>query len=186
MSDSSTQLDLKLWLDLSLIDRQNQLKRQFIEVFEEVGNSISDLELKNFFPESKGKKISKGNDLLGSPYLVLDLVRNFNPETGMNIRLLNWFGYGIYMTIFLGNSIPTFNNDLLQLGYELGLTQKPWDYPEMILEKKTTTSPQEIENRNGLFQTWIKKLPSPPYKEQLESELISEIKKILLLRSKIE
>ncbi|MBC6368613.1 hypothetical protein [Algoriphagus sp. AK58] len=185
MNSSRTPLDLDLWLDKSLIQRQNQLKYQFIEVFEEVGNSFSNEELKQFFPSSKGKKITKGNDLEGFPYLVLDLVRDFDLDSGLNIRFLNWFGHGMYLALFFGKNISFPSPLLLENGFHFGLVDKPWDFPELILNKKYTERIAEIEPINSTtFKLWIKEIQVEKEKNELENCLKSEIKKILELNQK--
>ncbi len=95
-------IDLKLWLNADLIQQQNLLKRQFTAIFEEVGSAFSQKELQQISQKSRGVKLSKGNDLLGFPYQVLDLIRDFDLMSGANIRILNWFGNGIYTTVYLG------------------------------------------------------------------------------------
>ncbi|MDA1268225.1 MAG: hypothetical protein O2829_03945 [Bacteroidetes bacterium] len=94
------ELDFNLWLDKTLVQRQNQLKADFLNLFEQVGNAFPNSELSYFFPKSRGKKISKGNQLLGFPYLVLDLIRDFDLDSGCNFRLVSWFGHGLYFCVF--------------------------------------------------------------------------------------
>lgn len=179
MSDLPGTLDLDLWLDKSIIKRQNRLKTIFTEVFENVGNDVPNEKLMDFFPSSKGKKISKGNDLVGFPYLVLDLVRDFDLENGFNIRLLNWFGHGIFIAVFTGKNIIFQPSEFLNLGYRLGLTPSPWEFSKLILEKKTTVDQGLIGSRKENFHLWIKELPPITEKTHLEDALVVQIKKIL-------
>ena len=124
-------IDLDLWLNAELIQRQNLLKRQFIAVLENVANTFSSDDFREISPKSKGIKISKGNDLLGFPYQVLDFIRDFDTVNGANIRLLNWLGNGFYISILLGknrrNPIQEFQN----LGFSFGLSENQWDYPDL-------------------------------------------------------
>jgi hypothetical protein len=181
MNADQEELDLDLWLNQSLAQRQNQLKNQFIQLLEAVGNSISNEELITFFEKSKGKKISKGNDLLGFPYQVLDLIRDFDKESGMNIRLLNWFGNGFFVLIFLGSKISVKSDLLSNHGFQLGLVDDPWDFGALILEKKVSNSPILPLRQNDSFEIWIKEL-SIESKAELTSKILTvELKKILEL-----
>lgn len=172
-------IDLPLWMDAELIQRQNHLKRQFTGVFEAVGNGFSQADFLEISHESKGAKISKGNDLLEFPYQVLDLIRNFDPGSGANIRILNWFGNGLYLTVFLGknrkNPIPEF----LNLGFYYGMSESQWDYPDLILNGNFSTDEVEIEKSNRGFHHWIKELQVSPSPTEVINDLQSEVKKIL-------
>ena len=175
------ELDLELWLNKTLIERQNKLKSTFIEVLEEVGNSISNDDLKSLHYGSKGKKISKGNDLLAYPYLVLDLIRDFDNSSGMNIRVLIWFGHGCYLLLFLGKQKKISAEYLLKENFEFGLADTPWDFGELILDKKTTRTLVEILNNKGNFHVWVKKLQVPPAKNELTGALLNELRKVFEL-----
>jgi hypothetical protein len=184
MKNLQEALDLELWLDKSIIERQNQLKNQFLRILESVGNSISNEELTSFFKESRGKKITKGNDLLGYPYQVLDLLRDFDKNSGCNIRLLNWFGHGFFILIFLGKSTKLPSKELGDLGFQLGLVDDPWDFGALILDKKVTQSPSETEIQKADFQLWIKEIPITTEEKTTMLILLDAIKKILGLKLK--
>lgn len=184
MKDKQEELDLELWLDKSIIERQNQVKNQFLRLLEEVGNSIPNEELSVFFKKSRGKKISKGNDLLGYPYQVLDLVRDFDKTSGCNIRLLNWFGHGIYILIFLGKSIEISSKELKNLRFKLGLVDDPWDFGALILEKKVSLTPNNSEIQSLGFQLWLKEIPISTLENATAQLLKDEIKKIIRLEIK--
>ena len=70
-------LDLDLWQDENLIRRQNQLKYQFWELLGEIGDLFPQEDMVQVHSNSKGKKLSQGQDLGGLPYQVLDLIRDF-------------------------------------------------------------------------------------------------------------
>lgn len=179
MSDLNFTLDLELWLDQELIKRQNRLKAAFLILLEQLGNSFSNQSLSELHPNSKGKKISKGNDLLGFPYQVLDLIRDFDPETGLNIRVLNWFGNGFYVLVYLGNEYPSNNQELLNSGFAFSLTESPWDYPEMIKNENTSKKNEEWHLVRSKPIVWFKELQVA---EKADSALIvfqSEIRNIL-------
>lgn len=184
MKDNEEELDLELWLDKSIIERQNQLKSQFLQLLESVGNSISNKDLSNFFTTSRGKKITKGNDLLGYPYHVLDLVRDFDKTSGCNIRLLNWFGHSFFILIFLGKTVRMPSKELVNLGFQLGQVDDPWDFGALILEKKVTRFPTESEILAGDFQLWIKEILISSKEKSTIQLLVEDVKKILALELK--
>lgn len=184
MKENQEDLDLDLWLDRSVMERQNQLKNQFLHLLETVGNSISNEELTAFFKASRGKKVTKGNDLLGYPYQVLDLIRDFDKAVGCNIRLLNWFGHGFFILIFLGKRTEIPSNELLNCDFQLGKVDDPWDFGALILDKKTTASPIRTEIRAADFQLWIKEVPIFGELKSTVRLLLSEIKKIISLELK--
>ncbi len=126
MSEKTVNLNLKLWLDREYLLKHNRLKADFWEILGTVADSVSLEKISKSHPRTKGKKLSKGNDLLGFPYQVLDLIRDFDPSKGLNIRVLNWFGHGIFLFVLIGKKTftkpPLFflKNDFL-----LGLTASP-------------------------------------------------------------
>ena len=152
-------LDLDLWLNQDLIKRQNKLKSEFLYLLESIGNHFENEYLKSAHPLSKGKKISKGNDLLGFPYQVLDLIRDFSPESEVNIRCLNWFGHGFFLFLILGHDSTEVNERLIETGYSFSLSESPWDYPEMILEKRSTRKLAEIHSSGYSSNVWLKSIP---------------------------
>ena len=179
MSEHQQELDLRLWMDQSLIRRQNQLKNQFIQLLEAVGNSVSNQELNLFFEQSKGKKISKGNDLLGFPYQVLDLVRVFDYQSGLNIRLLNWFGNGFFVLIFLGEKVGLNFETLYKSGFSLGMVEDPWDFGALIIENQVISSLENHSLNQKGFKIWIKKINLESNPEVNRQLVQNEVKKIL-------
>lgn len=129
---------IKLLEDRTLFEEIHELKSSFILLFSDLANEISPNELLDLHPTSQGLKISKGNELQHCPYQVLDIIRDFDKEQGLNIRLLNWWGRGLYIFIFFGkyNEKILLDNRVLDklqlLGYQLSKTSSPWDYKNMI------------------------------------------------------
>lgn len=158
MTDPHQHLDLKLWLDQELIKRQNKLKAGFLQVFEGVANSFSNETLSHIHQNSKGKKISKGSDLVGFPYQVLDMIRDFSPASGCDIRILNWFGNGMYLMLIHGSELNFDPNKLLKSGFKFSLTDSPWDYPELILENRHTSDKNQILFQKEVLNLWFKPL----------------------------
>lgn len=70
------------------------------------------------FPErtdTANGKISKGENYLGYPYLILDFPRRFEKGNIFAIRSMFWWGYGCIFTIHLsGDAFLVFKNKLLQ------------------------------------------------------------------------
>ena len=172
-------IDLDLWLDADLIRRQNLLKRQFLSVLEEVACSFSNEELLAISQNSRGVKISKGNDLLGFPYQVLDQIRDFDPNEGMNIRLLNWIGNGFFITVLIGKNREKPIDRLLELGFSFGLSESQWDYPDLILNKNITREKEKIRESSMEFSHWIRKIEVNSIPGLFTHHLIDEVKKIL-------
>jgi len=174
-------MELDLWLDQSLLLRQNQLKADFLSLFEAVANSVSNEELSKFFPNSRGKKISKGNQLDGFPYLVLDLIRDFDTDTGCVLRLVCWWGHGLYFCVFTGAQLQLPATCFLADGFRLGKTKTPWDLPELILLGNSLKSLDEIALQKRGFQLWFKEITLHSNKEANLALLVKEIRKILQL-----
>lgn len=154
MIDHSKLLDLELWSNEELIRKQNRLKLIFHELLGELGNEFSNQTLQDLHFPSKGKKLTQGNDLIGLPYQVLDLIRDFDFDHGLNIRVLNWFGKGIYLFVLCGK-VAFQDWDLKSLDFELCQSPSPWDYSE-IIEKSS------LKNEELTYIQWFKELPIDP------------------------
>ncbi len=159
MEKTTETLDLGLWLDHDLIRRQNLLKEQFIEILEEVANAFPAREFETLSPRPRGSKVSKGNDLLGLPYQVLDLIRDFGTENGTNIRLLNWFGQGFFVTVLLGKNKENPLKEMLEAGFSYCLSEDKWNYPDLIVNQNHTANQELILGKGGEFHLWMKPFP---------------------------
>ncbi|GAA0881057.1 hypothetical protein GCM10009119_40270 [Algoriphagus jejuensis] len=179
MDDSIRPLDLNLWLDVDLIRQQNFLKSQFISILEAVANSVPLRDLEGISPRVRSSKISKGNDLLGLPYQVLDVVRDFDSVDGVNIRLLNWFGNGFFVSILMGKNRKNPILQLLQQGFSFGLSENKWDYPDLILNKNLSDDPKIIQRSDLDFHLWIKSVEIEKDPKATVASLCREVKKIL-------
>ena len=157
MAENQNELDIELWLDQDVIPRQNRLKAKFWNLLSDVANELDLTELREIHVNSRGVKLSKGSDLLGYPYQVMDIIRDFDPENGLNIRLLNWFGHGLFLFVLIGNKHP--RAPLTQLGnhnWLFDLSETPWDYPEILLNNTCSNNPTENEVKNSPFYQWHK------------------------------
>ncbi len=171
MDKKSHKLDLDLWADENLIRRQNQLKYQFWEVLGAVGDEFPKSELSLYHSKVKGKKLAQGQDLMGLPYQVLDIFRDFDIEQGLNIRLLNWFGKGVYLFVLCGTSSHA-DWQLEELDFQRSWTSSPWDYSELLLEEFS-------ENENLNYIQWFKRLPVSSELSQNQKEWSEAIRKVL-------
>ena len=178
------ELDLHLWLDQALVQRQNQLKTDFLDLFEQLGNSVTNEEFTSFFSNSKGKKISKGYHLLGFPYLVLDLIRDFDLETGCNIRFVSWFGHGLYCCVFLGNTQLIPDHSFVKNGFQLGRNDLPWDLAAQVDCIKNQTTDSKNSLKPGEAKLWIKEIALVGDWDACLEILEKELKKILQANGK--
>lgn len=130
-----------------LFEEIHQLKATFINFFAELANDISLEYLLSLHDSSQGAKISKGNELEHCPYQVLDIVRDFDKDGGFNIRILNWWGRGLFVMVFMGrnnqklNSGFSFVSSMQYHGYLMAKTSSPWDYKRMIDEGQLEAIP---------------------------------------------
>ncbi|MCH7411200.1 hypothetical protein MM239_17520 [Belliella sp. DSM 111904] len=95
-------IDLNIIGKEELFERIYSQKQLFIDLFTAIANEFPQSILKTIKSDSKGTKVSQGWNLNGTPYQVLDIFRNFDPLTGSNIRLLNWWGNGLYVVFHVG------------------------------------------------------------------------------------
>jgi len=178
------ELDLQLWLDKTLVQRQNQLKTDFLDLFEQLGNSVTNEELTHFFSNSKGKKISKGNQLLGFPYLVLDLIRDFDLERGCNIRFVSWFGHGLYCCVFLGKTQLLLDQLFTESGFLLGRNDLPWDLAAQVDCIKNEADRSKNPHKQEEARLWIKEIALNGDRDTCLEILRKELKKILQANGK--
>lgn len=144
MKQSDSSIDLDLWLDQSLISRQNQLKSIFWDILSNCAKEFPLARLSAIHSNSRGVKLTRGNDLNGFPYQVLDLIRDFDTANGLNVRVLNWYGHGLYLFILVGNKHPK-KRDNAFITHKLKFCQSisAWDYPSIILNKNYINTPTE-------------------------------------------
>lgn len=165
-------LDLDLWKDELLFRKQNKLKSQFKNLLGEVGNKFPNKKLQLLHHASKGKKVSQGYELDGLPYQVLDLIRDFDFETGLNIRILNWYGKGAYLLVLCGKE--TFRGWAPEDShFKKSKTLSPWDYPAMFFGNQAVAA--ELN-----YSQWFKELPVASESAELLHLWSEEIKKVIL------
>jgi hypothetical protein len=177
-------LDISFWKNSkAFFEHFNQQTDLIIQVFTEVCNSFPQIKLKAIFPNAKGCKVTKGNQLEGLPYQVLDIVRDFDVLHGFNIRLLNWWGNGLFVFITYGSSTAKLFHEVLSTsfdGYNISMLNSPFDYEkilnnsEILNDKYLNTV---IESSNQL-QIW-KKLEISEDKKETMSIMEKMIQSIL-------
>lgn len=129
---------LPLINDRTYFEKIHTIKSHFIDLFSNLGNRLSATGLEEVHHVYKGIKISKGNELHHCPYQVLDLVRDFDKITGFNIRILHWWGRGLFILVYFGSKNPFLINSnhflsyIKEKKYLLSRTSSPWSYGEMI------------------------------------------------------
>ncbi|WP_200979457.1 hypothetical protein [Echinicola sp. 20G] len=174
-------INLKILNDESIFLEIHQLKNQFVNLFSQLANQITESELTAFDKHQIGTKISKGNELEHCPYQVLDLVRNFHKEEGFNIRFLNWWGHGLYVLVYFGaKNIPSSRvyDNYIQGNYQICQTGSPWDYKGIVKSKRLTNDldykalPSHLSKMKHL--QFIKKIDYKPDLKQLSAVLLKE------------
>lgn len=184
MTENRNDLDLKLWLDQDIIPRQNKLKALFWEILAEVGNSVDSEKLIKIHANSRGVKLSKGNDLLGYPYQVLDLIRDFDPNEGLNIRVLNWFGHGLFLFVLFGKSYPKVPfRHLNKHNWAFDQATTPWDYPEILLKGASINSPTADFLEKSSFYQWHKAIQPSKEIGSFKPVILDELNKLIFLLS---
>lgn len=180
---------LKLLADRRVFEEISELKQFFVAIFSQLGNDFSPNDLTKIHPDSKGLKISRGNELLSCPYQVLDIVRDFDMNEGFNIRLLNWWGRGLIVFVFFGKENRAlienapFRSWLQRHDYRLAKSDSPWDY-EQIIDKNQTEpihGPVRLNTHLDIssFTQLVKKLDYPEDRQTLQSLLRDQIGGIL-------
>ncbi len=184
MTENTDKLDLELWLDKRLVPRQNKLKAKFWEILADVGNSVDSEKLMQIHSTSRGAKLSRGNDLLGYPYQVLDLIRDFDVDEGLNIRILNWFGHGLFLFVLIGrNHQKAPLQQLSKNNWTFDQSPSPWDYPEILLKGASTNSPTVDLFEKSTFYQWHKPVQISGELVAAKTKILDELKKLIFLLS---
>lgn len=186
MNEFGERFDLALFYDQQLLDRQNRLKAQILEVLEAVSNEFPQKSLLDIDAQSKGSKISKGNDLMGSPYMVLDFIRNFDNAEGINVRLLVWWGKGCFLMAFVGKNLPLNPESFVKEEFQLALGQDKWDLNDLIINKNKTGQVNLQLWQSRVHILWIKELNLSESSEVNQNRFILELKKVFsILKSEL-
>lgn len=130
---------LSITRDRQLFEKISAAKRLIVSIFSDVGNQLASVDLREVHAREKGIKISKGNELRQCPYQVLDIIRDFDMDKGLNIRILHWWGRGMFLFLFFGKNHPALKNLFAKKRnldeFSVCLTDR-WDYSEIIDHRK--------------------------------------------------
>ncbi|MCH7397115.1 hypothetical protein MM236_03905 [Belliella sp. DSM 107340] len=111
-------------------------KNIFLNLFTEIANQFPQSILIQAYKNSKGTKVSQGINLENCPYQVLDICRDFDSNSGFNIRILNWWGHGLYILVQFGKITAEKQlkriNDKFKKFY-VGLASDAFDYPAVFI-----------------------------------------------------
>lgn len=166
--------DQNIWTEI------NQQTTLFLALFTELSNEYRQDRLSTIIASSKGCKVTKGLQLQGRPYQVLDIIRNFNEEDGFNIRILNWWGHGLFIVVLAGKNrrqgIMKFAHDHPK--YEISVDSDIWNYGKIL--SSSSKNPLEIKKNQKEQQVQLyKKISLPHTIEKLKECLSKEIDRIL-------
>jgi hypothetical protein len=133
-------IDIDLLKDKSIFDQIQVQKSIFIEIFTELANQYPQSKLTKFHSNARGVKVSHGINLDQYPYQVLDIFRDFDLNSGLNVRVLNWMGHGLYVIIQFGREIAIKKEKLIfkrLLEFQYGISSNPFDYKTILKSKKS-------------------------------------------------
>ncbi|MAY84427.1 MAG: hypothetical protein CMP59_09875 [Flavobacteriales bacterium] len=104
--------DIHLMIDSSLIERKNNLIKQFIEILAKQADLLQS-EYGDAFALSPSAKVNRGENYKGFPYLVMDYPRLFSKKHVFAYRTLFWWGHFVSCTLHLkGSFLADFSNRL--------------------------------------------------------------------------
>lgn len=177
-------INLDLISNPKVFEDIHDLKQQFKGLLTDMANSFDAEYLSSLYSHSKGTKISMGNELNKCPYQVLDIFRNFDKNQGHNIRILNWWGHGLFVFVFFGKDIAKENiihaREILSEDFTLAKGSSPWDYLGMITNDNSPPSTETIDwhlKKFGYLQ-WFKKVTLHSDVSKLKNELLNTVDQI--------
>jgi hypothetical protein len=180
--DSVTAIDTKLLGEPELFRKINSQTQLFVRLFTEIGNAFPQQYLKTIHGKSKGIKVSKGNQLEELPYQVLDIIRDFDPKTGLNFRLLNWWGKGLYCFILYGSEAAKTHQQAIEtLGEEFSVSLSPskWDYAAILLQSKKERFDANLHLTSFDHCQIVQKIELIADYDQLKNRIINQIRQQL-------
>ncbi|MCL6258279.1 hypothetical protein M3O96_04220 [Aquiflexum sp. TKW24L] len=138
-----------------------------------MANEFTQKELLKFHSNSKGSKVSKGHNLENSPYQVLDLLREFDEQSGFNIRVLNWWGHGFFMFVYYGNlTAEKYQQSIsrLKTTYMDCNHLSPWAYGQILSkhEAYSNSDSDSIIEKAGFLQFFKQIMPDPNFNKTYE------------------
>ena len=150
--------DLELTLDPVLYHRIKEQTNLYIHLFQELANGFPSAQLSLIHTSSKGIKISNGYRLDNCPYQVLDIIRDFHLETAFNIRVLNWWGNGLFLFVLYGKDTSRkMDASIKRLlkDYFVAESESPWNYKEIVQKNPSKQIPSEHLDFIQLFKKLV-------------------------------
>jgi hypothetical protein len=141
MEETKIQLssaEMELMCNASIILTKNKILQQVKALLEDVQAEMVQLShqdgANSIFKISP--KISKGENYMGLPYLVLDYPRVFNSPGTFAIRSMFWWGHFFSSTLHLsgqyasalGDKVAKSYQKLADLDYYIGIQSDPWQH----------------------------------------------------------
>ncbi len=125
-------------IDAELLIAKNNIIKKVIGIFSEISSQYV-LEAKNLLPDQLTQippKISKGDQYLGLPYVMLDYPRNFSKENAFAIRTFFWWGNFFSIHIQLSGAFQKqFSDSILTSiqqkvfdGWYIGINEDEWHH----------------------------------------------------------
>lgn len=175
-------LNLRLLADAKIFESIHDTKLQFKHLFTDISNDLDNRKLSDFYPRSKGVKFSMGNELQKCPYQVLDIFRDFDKSKGHNVRLLNWWGHGLYILVFFGKEFASdtlLSQDyFLKEGFSLAKGSSPWDYGKILNQPQVQEEIIESHLSKYGYLQWFKEIPLEENGDHLKSKISGHLDQI--------
>lgn len=150
---SSTELDLVC--NAEIILTKNTIIRKTISLFEEIQEIVVQETKPGAGPFSISPKISKGENYLGLPYVVLDYPRHSAENNLCFIRTMFWWGHYFSSTLQLSGTYKQLFAEKLTAAYHLlssnhyfiGINTDPWHhhFEETNYTRIDSLSPKAFE-----------------------------------------
>lgn len=127
--------ELELFCNAEIILTKNSIVQKTVWLLQEVQNALVDSFTKNN-QLSTTPKISKGENYVGLPYVILDYPRISNEEGLFFIRSMFWWGNFFSSTLQLSGGFKNQYQNGLEMAYELlssknyfiGINSNPWNH----------------------------------------------------------
>lgn len=172
-------LDLELLKNNTLFQKIKEQSDLVEDLFSSLANDFPQKELRKIHQNAKGTKISKGYNLENSPYQVLDLVRDFDEQTGFNIRVLNWWGNGLFIFVYFGGlTLEKYIGSLSELtaSYKNCDHSSPWAYGQIISKEVQEVG---LKPKKDGFSQFFKQIDPDPEYSKTYSLIKKEIRFVL-------
>ncbi len=123
--------ELELIQDNELFPLKFSTVQKISELFLLLEMSLKDKAISSHFPfpdhcELKGGKISKGENLDGFPWLVLDYPRYFDQNDFLIFRTQCWFGHGFSFSLLLKGKPIELLKTTVPYGFQFAINENIW------------------------------------------------------------